>query len=79
MDTQKILAKRFLRVLGQTVVIKYEHPVELDRLKVYETLNTIVIAMEAKKPGMIVDYNLIALRGRVVSTKTPVAAVLPIS
>lgn len=77
--TRKILAKRFLRSLGQTVIIKYEHPVELSRLRIYETLNAIVVVMEAKKRGMIVDYNLISLRGRVVTPSDPVAAVLPIS
>ena len=61
------------------MIIKYEHPVELSRLRIYETLNAIVIVMEAKKRGMIVDYNLISLRGRVASPSDPVAAVLPIS
>ena len=64
--------------MGQTVVIKYEHPVELNRLKIYETLNTIVVAMEAKKPGIIVDYYLIALRGRTLAANSPEAAVIPI-
>lgn len=73
------MSRRLLRKIGQSLTIKYEHEVEVQKLKIYKTLNTIVVVMGAQSKDMIVGYYVISLRGRALKKGSTEAAVLPIT
>ena len=61
------------------MTIQYEYDVDIGKVKIYKTLNTVVVVMGAKSTDMIVGYYLISLRGRVLPKGSLEPAVIPLT
>lgn len=74
----KAISKALLKEIGQSITLNFEYEIDLSKLRVYKTLNTIVLILDAKSAIMVAQYYVISLRGRVLPLNSKEAAVLPI-
>ena len=78
-NDRSILSKTLLRKLSQTVKINFDYNINLDKIKIYKTLNTVVVVVAAQSSDQVVEYHTIALKGRILHTSSLLAAVVPIT
>lgn len=57
------ITKDAIESRNQTVEISYENEIDLKRIRIYKSLNVLVIAQFAQSKNIVVEYDVILLRG----------------